>query len=104
MSPWPVDVDGDGLSTLGDRIAFQVWVDGGGDEKTALEAAVPGAGPEGAVLDVSATFTGSREEAGGAEEAPESPGIATLGSVDTKLTLLDAGPVADYPAIVKVRL
>lgn len=104
VSPWPVDVDGDGLSTLGDRIAFQVWVDGGGDEKTALEAAVPRAGPEGAVLDVSATFAGGRKDAGGAEEAAESSGIATLGSVDTKLTLLDAGPVADYPAIVKVRL
>ncbi|MBI4605283.1 MAG: hypothetical protein HY721_25245, partial [Planctomycetes bacterium] len=113
VSPYPVDVDGDRVSSLGDRMAFQLWVDGGGDELEAIKAARLLSGSDGPVLDVSQylrDLVGQASQTAAAWAALESGGgVAGAqaqgdGVINSSSTILDTGDVSAFPIVESIRL
>lgn len=113
-SPFPIDFDGDGISSFADRVAFQLWVEGGGDQNEALLSAAIEVGPEGNVLDVSDYLEGllkdKAEEVSQAHQPepiggqPEQAQAGAGCGADTSVTILDSGPVANFPLVQSVRV
>ncbi len=108
QSVYPVDLDGDAVSSTGDRIAFQIWVDQGGDQAEALKAAIVKSGPAGVVLDVRPyldSLLAPKESSGpSVGDAPAGGAQAQAGSIDTFVTILNTGTIAGQAAIKSFKL
>lgn len=111
-SPFPVDFDGDGKTSIADRIAFQLWIEGGGDQTEALLSAPLVEGPEGSVLDVSQYLTNlariwsdklDAQSELATPEASQQQAQAGCG-VDTRVTILDEGPAANFPLVQQIKI